>query len=488
LRKQVICSRCEVAKPRGISVQGHNVCHNCRTRLQRNPAACPSCAVVRVLAFVDAGCENVCAGCAGEEPTFRCARCGREDDSYGARCGSCTLRERVTELLSDPSSGQIHAQLVPVFDALMAADRTQSAIYWLRRTPGDGPRILGAMARGEVEISHGTFDKLPQTRGYLYVRDLLAALGVLPPYEARIERTVRWLDDVLATLPPEHANLVERFARWRVLRHVRHRAARGELTKGVIQAARTKIRGTIALLAWLDEQHVEIGTATQADLEHYIAIGRPGIANVIYQFVDWVRETGLNPTLHVDSIASGSPAVTMSDADRWRHVERLLHDTTIRHYTRIGGLFMLLFAQPLATICRMKTAQVDVRTEGVFVTFDRTPVEMPEPLGGLIQEHMARRGQASYASRNSQWLFPGGIPGNHLGTESIRGQLVERGIKPQASKHAALFQLAATVPHPILADVLGISATSAARWTALSSRTWGQYAAARRENDLDTRE
>ena len=63
-------------------------------------------------------------------------------------------------------------------------------------------------------------------------------------------------------------------------------------------------------------------------------------------------------------------------------------------------------------------------------------------------------------------------------------ELVARGIKPQASKHAALFQLAAELPHPILADVLGISSTSAARWSALSSRTWGQYTGARRESIL----
>jgi hypothetical protein len=132
----------------------------------------------------------------------------------------------------------------------------------------------------------------------------------------------------------------------------------------------------------------------------------------------------------------------------------------------------------------MRNAQVDVRDDRVFVTFDRTPTEMPEPLDRLIQEHMARRGQASYVSWNSPWLFPGGIPGNHLGTENIRKELVARGIKPQASKHAALFQLASELPHPILADVLGISSTSAARWSALSSRTWGQYTAARRDSGL----
>jgi hypothetical protein len=485
-----VCSRCEVAKPRGITVQGHNVCLNCRTRLQRHPAPCPGCAVVRVLAFRDADGVDICAGCAGEEPTYACQRCGREDNSYGVFCGPCTLNERLTAILTDPHTGQIHAQLVPLFDALIKGDCPQSAIYWLQRPPGSGPRLLAAMARGEIAISHETFEGLAQSRGYLYLRDLLAAVGVLAPYEAPIERMTLWLDELLTTLPPEHANLVERFARWKVLRHVRNRAAQGELTKGVIQSARTQIRGTISLLAWLAERDATIATATQSDLEHYISIGRPETTpNVIYRFIDWVRETGLNPALRVVTVPSGSPSVTMSDADRWRHVELLLFDITIRYSTRIGGLFMLLFAQSLSAICRMRTAQVDVKDDGlVFVTFDRTPVEMPEPLGRLIQEHMARRGQASYASWNSQWLLPGGIPGNHLGTENIRKELVARGIKPQASKHAALFQLAAELPHPILADVLGISSTSAARWSALSSRTWGQYTGARRESTLQDSE
>jgi hypothetical protein len=136
----------------------------------------------------------------------------------------------------------------------------------------------------------------------------------------------------------------------------------------------------------------------------------------------------------------------------------------------------------------MTSSQVEFSDGRVLVTFLRTPVEMPPPLDELIREQMAQRGQASYASRNTQWLFPGGTPGRHLTTENMRRQLVERGIKPQASKHAALFQLAAQVPHPILADVLGISTTSAGRWAALSSRTWGHYTALRRENEVDTRE
>lgn len=445
--------------------------------------------MVRVLAFADENGEEVCAGCAGEHPTFCCATCGREDNSYGARCAPCILTERLSELLCDPSTGQVHVQLVPLFVALVNGDRPQSAIFWLRRTPGDGPRLLAAMARGETPISHETFEKLPANKSYHYLRDLLAAVGVLPPYDARLERMNPWLDDLLLTLPPEHARVIEPFARWRVLRHLRRLAERDELTKGVIQSARTNLRAAIVLLTWLNEHNLTIASATQADLEHYLTRGQVRTTtNNVYQFVNWARETGLNSTLSVTVPPQGSPSVTMSDAERWRHVELLLHDTSIRHYVRVGGLFMLLFAQPLTTICAMKTSQVKVDEDRLFVTFDRTPVEMPDVLDDLIEEQMARRGQASYASRNNQWLFPGGSPGKHLTTENIRGQLVERGIKPQAAKHAALFQLAASVPLPILADVLGISTTSAARWAALSSRTWGHYTALRRENDLDNQE
>ena len=174
-----------------------------------------------MLAFVHAAGQRVCAGCAGEEPTFRCASCGREDDPYGARCGSCTLRERATELLSDPSSGQIHAEPVPVFDALMAADRT--------RAPSTGCAALpetvrdcsapwpAARSRQPRDLRQAPLDQgLPRRPG--------------PPGGPRCPSSLRGTHRADGPLVGRrvghaaagHANLVERFARWRVLRQVRH--------------------------------------------------------------------------------------------------------------------------------------------------------------------------------------------------------------------------------------------------------------------------
>ncbi|TDE02800.1 hypothetical protein [Jiangella asiatica] len=64
-------------------------------------------------------------------------------------------------------------------------------------------------------------------------------------------------------------------------------------------------------------------------------------------------------------------------------------------------------------------------------------------------------------------------------TENIRSQLVARGIKTHDSRKAALFQLAAEVPTPILADLLGIHTTPAVAWATLAARDWSGYLAER---------
>ena len=476
----VVCVECRQERKPHLELPHGPLCERCRRQLHYRPKPCSTCGMVRVIAYRDPVGTPICADCAGEESVFACGQCGSEEHPYGAtRCARCFLRERLTILLTNPSSGDINTQLISVFDALVNVERPQTTIYWLRRVPGHGPKILGEMARGETPISHRTFEALPSDKPHNYLRDLLAAVGVLPAYEARIERMIPWLKDLLAALPPKDAETVDRFARWHVLRRLRAKAARDELTKSVVLLGRARILAAGRLLAWLAEQDSTIATMSQGELEHFLATHR-GSHSTQNSFIGWVRSSGINTGIRIPPLPDIVPTVRMSDAERWAHVETLLHDESIRLYSRIAGLFMLLFAQSLTAICQMRSDQVTITDDGrVFVRFESTPIEMPDPLDMLIREHQAKRGHASYASRDSRWLFPGGIPGNHLATENIRAQLVERGIKPWNSRHAALFQLAAEVPTPLLAELLGIGTTTAHRWAALASRTWGSYIAQR---------
>jgi hypothetical protein len=475
----VVCVECGQERKAHLELTHGPLCERCRRQLHYRPKPCPTCGITRVVAYRDPAGTAVCAGCAGEDSAFACVQCGSEEHPYGAiRCARCFLTERLNQLLTDPSTGHIHARLRPVFETLIAVERPQTTLYWLRRKPGHGPRILGEMARGQTPISHATFEALPSDKSHNYLRDLLAAVGVLPAYEAQIERMIPWLRDLLATLPAKDAEIIDRFARWQILRRLRAKAARGDLTKSVVLLGRARILAAGRLLAWLTEYGTTIVGMSQGDLEHYLTT-HPGSHSTQSTFINWVRATGINTRIRIPALPDVIPKVTMSDAERWGHVETLLHDESIRLYSRIAGLFILLFAQSLTAICRMRSEQVTVTDDRVFVRFEDTPIQMPEPLDAMIREHQAQRGHASYASRDSRWLFPGGIPGNHLATENIRAQLVQRGIKPWNSRHAALFQLAAEVPTPLLAELLGIGMTTATRWAALASRTWGPYIAQR---------
>ena len=194
---------------------------------------------------------DVCASCAGVASVFACRECGREDHPYGtSRCARCILRERLTVLLTDPSTGQVHQRLRPVFDELVDSERPQTGIWWLRKKPGVGPRLLAQMARGEVEISHDTFRSLPSDRAHGYLRSLLAAVAILPPFEVRIERMLPWIEDVVADLPSEQAGLVRQFAHWQVLREMRRAAREDRLTQAMANASRRRIRVAIDFLTF----------------------------------------------------------------------------------------------------------------------------------------------------------------------------------------------------------------------------------------------
>lgn len=193
-------------------------------------------------------------------------------------------------------------------------------------------------------------------------------------------------------------------------------------------------------------------------------------------FLDWTTRTGIIGRLQIPTAPRPVPEVSLSDHERWRHVERLLHDDTIRLYARVAGLFILLFAQPQSRICRMKPEQVThLRDSTVTVAFDTTPVELPEPLDQLVVAQHAHATDQRYAQLRDRWLFPGRHAGRHLATESIRAQLVAHGIHPADARKAAMFQLAAEMPAPILADLLGLSPTAATRWATLAARDWSQY-------------
>lgn len=425
--------------------------------------------------------QEVCADCAGVESVFACTSCGSEEDPYSySRCARCFVADLLTEVLTDPATGRIHERMVPLFTLLTTSRRPQSTYWWLTRPGSVAQDVLSGLASGRLPISHDTFrDQLPMDRRHCYIRDLLTSTGVLEPYWPAIERIHPWLATLVAEHPPAHAEVLNRYARWHVLRRLRQHATAGTLTSSVVNGGRSSIRAAARLMDWADSQGTTISNLTQPQLEHYLT-EHPGARSSTATFLVWLGTSRTNTQLSLAHPRQMPPQVTMSEEARWRGVELLLHETTINSHTRVAGLFLLLFAWPLNRILRLTHDHVEQLPDGrVTVTFDSLPIELPPVLAPIVAEHLRGPGRASYRAGDTPWLFPGRLPGRPLVTETVRGVLVSHGIHPRASRSAALFSLASQIPAPVLADLVGISDATAVQWAKLAARDWSNFVAHR---------
>ncbi len=97
-------------------------------------------------------------------------------------------------------------------------------------------------------------------------------------------------------------------------------------------------------------------------------------------------------------------------------------------------------------------------------------IELPHPLAGLVRTLRERA--------TGPWLLPGAKPGPHrIGAHPA--PLRQVGIRPESSRPAALLALAASVPAPILGELLGYSDDTANHWRRAAAGDWARYASLR---------
>ncbi len=211
------------------------------------------------------------------------------------------------------------------------------------------------MARGELDISHTAFETLPATRAVGYLRDLLAALDVIPPYQPALERVTPWLRELLASLPKRARHLIDRFARWQLLRRLRLFGQRDHgrrVTHSGVQSARAAILATARFPGWLESEDISLVELSRADLERYL-VHRPGLGSILKPFLDWTARTAITGPLQLPNPGRPAPEVVLSDARRWQQ-ERLgpeQHEQSVR--------------------------------------FDTARIELPDPLGHLVRAHLS---------------------------------------------------------------------------------------------------
>ncbi|NDV10967.1 phage integrase family protein [Rhodococcus sp. IEGM 248] len=474
-RTTAVCSMCGRTAPCTTSkTTGRPRCGACA----RAWAPCSRCGRS---APVRAGTREqpLCAECAVPDPGIwrTCPGCGTTGRIVAGACSRCRLHQQLHALLTD-TDGQIRPGLQPLHRTLADTNRPTTALNWLKH-----PTIratLAELARGDRPLTHTALDELTPSKPIEHLRSMLVATEILPARDEHFARIERWVTRTLDQHPrSDDKELLNRYAHWHLLRRLRRRTRGAATTYGQLDVIRQRVRAAIGLLDWLHSRGLTLTSCRQSDLDLWLTSADANHRAEVGHFVRWAISQRLNHNLRFAATRWNGPAGPLDHEERWHQAKRLLHDGTIDTADRVAGLFLLLYAQRLATISRLTVDDIETNGAAIDLRFGSVPITMPEPLSALITDLITtRRSHAVLAAGTaSPWLFPGGQPGRPISADRLGARLRALGLRPAQARSTALFQLATELPAAVLARLLGIHINVAVQWQQHSAGDWTNYAA-----------
>ena len=467
------CVRCgQLKRVAAVWAAGEH-CDGCREQVLDSRGICDGCGDVRRIDPRNRDARRLCTSCAGLEPFSTCTSCASEARLRDrGLCITCVLQRRLDELF-DIATVEIAARLAPLRASLTVPGSHRSTLDWLDRR---GTVLLSGLFHGTIPIEHRAFDQLASQPAE-HLRHLLIAAGILPARDEHVARLERWIDRQLAGIDnAEDRHLVETFATWHILRRRRQRAQPAtELTSD-----RRTITSTIELLAWLRAQRRPLAEITQTDIDRWLTTG-PRRKHTVRRFLLWAHARRLARAVDIASPSVKPPTAAITNAELREFVHRLATDTSLSTVDRVGGLLVALYGQPATRIARLAVTDVTILDDAVLLRLGRHDVELPPVLAGLVTELLAdRRGVARTGNPcTSRWLFAGAQPGRPLTAHWLAARIAAHGLPVKATRTATMLGLAAELPAAFLADLLGLSPTTAVRWTQVAGGEWANYAAVR---------
>jgi hypothetical protein len=475
------CARCGQCYPGGADnwPEGR-ICKYCYLQARLRTGTCAGCGALTSLPGLNAAGQPICTRCSGIPVRFRCG-CGREVTAgERGRCWWCVLAGLVTDGLAGPG-GEVPAHLRPLADGLVSMQRPQSGVVWLRRS-AITREALRDLAQDRIPCSHPALDALGADRAVEYLRCLLVRYSVLPPRDRRLADFQRWAAARLDGIGDAgHRQLLERFLRWRLLRHLRSSGTTAApLGHGPYQRAKQRLTVAIAFLSWLADRGRHLGECTQHDLDAWFGTG-PTTRRHVITFLSWARQQRIIRELEVPAVSTaGAEACPPGPDARLAAIRRLLLDQTLAPGDRIAGCLVALYGQQVSTIAALRTTDTSCAAGVTRLKLGADWLDVPEPVATLLGQHLRNRtNMATAANPASPWLFPGQLAGEHRSYRRLVRVLHQLGIPARASRLAAWRELARQAPPAVLADALGVWPGTAMRHAFLGGAGWSAYAARR---------
>jgi len=459
------------------------VCGRCYRKIRRHPHACVVCGETRPLVGVNDAGHPTCGPCCGDTRNWVCRDCGRIDLLIaGTLCLTCNVKDRVRQLLTG-ADGHIRPQLGGVSELLLdeyTPEQTQEILngcQWIR--------LLGKLIATGEPITHDALDQLGCGLHVHHLRHVLVYAGALDERGEGPDGLEPWLRTLLSTLPSGCATVMQRYASWSLLPRTRRRAARGQTKTSTLKYVRTQVLVAHQFLQWLTANQLSLADTTQHDVDTWLRQGASTRLR-LRDFMRWASARGLVADLEVRWLGrQGLPEQILDEDQRWALLRRCLRDATLSLRLRTAGALVLLYGQIPTRIVELTVSEVTTAQGDVYLRLRDRPVLLPPPLAAVVTQLIAANAQPSNGQRvrpHQVWLFPGARAGAHLDSGHLTKQLNEDiGIFVRPARGAALSDLAGTLPAPVLAELLGISISAAARWTAVAGSDYADYLAACRD-------
>lgn len=309
----------------------------------------------------------LCGVCTRPDPVFwrACPGCGEPGCITVGRCARCPTQRRLQELLGG-GQGNIRPGLHNLYQELATAERITTAARWLNQS--GAPTILRTLD-SETPLTHQALDELAGETTLAgdktteHLRVVLVATGTLPTRDEQIARLERWITRLITEQPdPAERQLLHRYAIWHQLRRLRGRLRGTDASYGQIRVIKQNTAGATRFLDWLTRYGLNLGTAGPGNLEAWHISKDATLRAETGNFIRWANANKLT-TLHFHAEKWGGPSTAIDTEERWEDARRLLNDTTLKPEDRVVGLLVILYAQRLSSISRLRLDDVHVEAD-----------------------------------------------------------------------------------------------------------------------------
>jgi len=369
-------------------------------------------------------------------------------------------------------------RLEPYLTALGAGPQPSTTLKWMGYSPGYETVI--ELATGARELSHQALDQISRGMTTLFLRAALVTHGVLEPRPEQTARFGRGARAALRDLPVgEDRARIRAFSLWQVQHDLARREHHGRATSRSAENSLRLVRAAVELCRWAAARGLTLAQLRQEHLDQWLEEGSSTTVN-IRPFLRWAARGGLIAPLDAGRRPARAHVEPISDQERLSVVRRLLNDEDVLLRDRVAGCLILIYAQPLTRILALSVDDVAADGDRVWIRLGREPVELPDPLAQLtatLARNPAGRASTAIAGAAPPWLFQGMRVGEPLSHAHAGKRLKRLGVRTLGGRTAAILTLAAALPPTILAEMLGISETSASKWYRLAGGEWNRYAA-----------